>query len=63
LNIIVQINGKKKFIINLNKNFNEKEIIEIIKKDLRLTKLFLQYKIIKTIFIKNKLVNFVIEKL
>ncbi len=60
IKIIVQINGKKKYILNIKKNTNKKKIkkklynINIIKKNI------LNKKIKKIFYIKNKLINFII---
>jgi len=61
VNIIVQINGQKKIIISVNRDESQAEIEKIIKNDSKLNKLLEKGKISKTIFIKNKLINFVIN--
>ncbi len=55
INIVVQINGKKKTIIKIKKNINKKILVKKIKKLTILNKL----KIKKNIYIKNKIINFV----
>ena len=57
INIVVQINGKKRGLIQTKINTNEIEIIEILKSDENLKKYIDNKKIKKQIFIKNKLIN------
>ena len=60
INIIVQINGKKRSIINTTLDVKEETLLNLIKKDKNLSK-FLDGNIIKCIFIKNKLINLIIK--
>ena len=60
VNIVIQINGKKRGLINVKYETNEKEILELINKDQTIRK-HINGKIIKRkIFIKNKLINLII---
>ena len=59
-NIVIQINGKKRSIISVNKGLNEQSIIEKIKEDKSLEKHLAGKKIYKTIYIKDKILNFII---
>ena len=57
INFVIQINGKKRLILNVKKNITEAEILELVKKD-KITNKHLDEKIIKKIiFIENRLVN------
>ena len=58
--IVIQINGKKRGLINTNYNVTEQEIIELINKDQKIAKYLVGNKIKKQIYIKNKLVNIII---
>jgi len=58
--MVVQINGQKKAVILANKDMNQKEIEELVKNDPKISKLLVGQKISKIIFIKNKLINFVV---
>jgi len=60
-NIVIQINGRKRSIISSEKSLNEKELIEKIKKVKEMEKFLINGKIIKSIFIKNKLINLIIK--
>ena len=56
----VQINGKTRDIIEVEKNLNEENIKKIIFKKSKANKHLDGKKIVKTIFISNKIINFII---
>ena len=58
--IVVQINGKKRGVINTNPNVTEKEIMKLIYKDEKISKYLIDSRIKKQIYIKNKLINIII---
>ena len=58
--IIIQINGKKREIFTSSKSFTENELIIEIKKLVKLQKFFENKKTKKIIYIKDKLINFII---
>ena len=60
-NIVVQINGKKRSIILIEKSIEETDLLEKIKKTKNLEKFLDGKDIIKTIFIKDKLINLIIK--
>jgi len=60
-NIVVQINGKKRDIITTEKHLDEKELTKEIKENKDISKFFDNNQIIKTIFIKDRLINFIIK--
>ena len=59
--IVVQINGKKRCIIEALEDTEEQIIVEQIKSIKELEKFFNDKKIYKTIFIKNKLINIILK--
>ena len=59
--IVVQINGKKRDLISINQEISEQNLILKIKNREELKKYFINHSIVKTIYIKNKLVNFIIK--
>ncbi len=61
VNIVIQINGKKRGVINVNKDINESNLIKEIKKDDKLNKFFDVNKISKTFFVKNRLMNILLK--
>ena len=60
INIVIQINGKKRGIISLKMDSEENEIIDLIKKDNKLLKYLDNKEIKKKIFVKNKIINLII---
>ena len=60
IQIVVQINGKKRGILIANKDTNENQLIDIIKNDEKINKHLTKMNIKKTIFIKNKLINLIV---
>jgi leucyl-tRNA synthetase len=60
VNIVIQINGKKKSLINVTKNLEEEKVILEIKKNKLIKKLIENKKINRIIYVKNRLINFLI---
>ena len=60
-NIVTQINGKKRKVFSISKSVDKKTLIENIKKDEQIKKYLDNKQIIKTIYIENKLINFIIN--
>ena len=60
INIVVQINGKKRTIINLENEISENQLILKIKEELLINKFIKNKEFKKTIYIKNKLINIII---
>ena len=60
INIVVQINGRKRGLIRTKLNSAEKEIMELIKNDEKIMKYLQSNKIKKNIYIENKLINIII---
>ncbi len=58
--IVIQINGKKRGLLNLDREIEENELIEKIKEDSSIKKFIEHSEIKKSIYIKNKLINFII---
>ena len=61
INIVVQINGKKRDLITCEKDISEEELIKKIDERKELNKYFNNKKIIKKIYVKNKIVNFILK--
>ena len=61
INIVVQINGKKRGLVTTEKILNKDSLMEEIKKTKELNKFISEKKIVKTIFIENKLINLIIN--
>ena len=61
INIVVQINGKKRGLIITENSLGEKDLIEKIKRATELQKFLEKKSIIKSIFIKDKLINLILK--
>ena len=61
-NIVIQINGKKRSILNCKKGISEESLMKIIKEDVRIKKFLDNKKNIKSIFIKDKLINLIVKE-
>mgnify|MGYP001983803669 CR=1 FL=1 len=62
INIVIQINGKKRSIINCKKGITEESLIKIIKEDTKIDKLLRNKRNIKSIFIKDRLINLIVKE-
>ena len=60
LNIVIQINGKKRDVLNTDKSLNEEEILILIRKSEKINKYLDNNEIKKTIYVKDKLINLII---
>ena len=58
--IVIQINGKKRALIEAKKDIDEQELLEILLKDVSLKKYLLSKEIKKKIYIPNKIINIII---
>ena len=54
------MNGKTRDVLTVKKNVNEKEIYQLIEKNSKAKKYIIDKKITKTIFIKNKIINYIV---
>ena len=62
INMVIQVNGKTRDVLNIKKNSSEIEINEMTKSSPKINKYLLNKKITKTIFIKNKIINYIITE-
>ena len=62
INIVTQINGKKRKVFSINKSIDKETLIKNIKNDEQIKKYVDNKEILKTIYIENKLINFIIKK-
>ena len=60
INIVIQINGKKRGLLKTKRNIKQEEVIEMIKKEKNISKYLNDGKIKKKIFIQNKLINIIV---
>ena len=60
INIVIQINGKKRGLIQTKPNITEEKLFELIKNNEKIIKYLDQKNIKKKIYIKDKLLNIII---
>ena len=61
IKMVVQINGKTRDVLNVKRNLAEVEIAELVNKSLKANKYIINKKVLKTIFIKNKIINYIVK--
>jgi leucyl-tRNA synthetase len=61
VNIVVQLNGKKRDVIKVKTNTNENELLEIISNNDKLKPYLLEKQILKKIFVPNKILNLIVK--
>ena len=57
--IVIQVNGKKRGLISVRKDIAEEEVIKKAKKIENIQKNLKDKKIVRNIFVKNKIINFI----
>ena len=60
VNIVIQINGKKRGLIKTKKNISETQLLEVIQKEKNVYKYLNNQEIKKQIFVQDRLINFII---
>ena len=61
INIVIQINGRKRGLIEVNENIDENNLIKLIKEEGSISKYLENSEIKRKIFVKNKLLNLIIK--
>ncbi len=61
VNIVVQINGKKKSLVKVEKDLEDNEVINTIKKNEKISDFLSDKNLLKHIIVKNRLVNFIVK--
>ena len=62
INYVIQINGKKRDILNFEKDAGQEDILNQIKKNKIIDKFLKNKSIKKVIFIKNRLMNIILNE-
>ena len=62
INMVVQINGRKRALINVEKDMEERILLEIVKKDKNVEKYINNNQIKKVIYVQNRLINILINE-
>ena len=60
INLVIQINGKKRGLVKIKIDSNEEELMKIIQKEEKIKKYIQKNEIKKKIYVKNKLLNIII---
>ena len=60
INIVIQVNGKKRGILKLEQELQENEILKIVKNDEKIKKFLDNKDLRKTIYVKNKILNIIL---
>ena len=60
--IPVQVNGKLKAQVEVSSNLSAEEILEAVKKDSKVEKLFENNEVVKEIYVPKKILNLVVKK-
>ncbi len=61
INLAVQVNGKTRDVIPIKKDLIEKEVNKLVQSGSKAKKFLMDKKIIKTIFVKNKIINYILN--
>ena len=61
INMVIQINGKTRDVIHIQRDLNENELNELIKNSSKAKKYIVNKEIVKTIYVKNKIINYLIK--
>ena len=59
--MVIQINGKTRDVISVKKDEDEAEIKKISTNSVKIKKYIIDKKISRTIFVKNKIINYIIS--
>ena len=62
INIVIQINGKKRGLIKGEPDMNEEKVFELVKKEKNIQKYLENKNINKKIYVKNRLINIIISE-
>ena len=61
INLVVQINGKKREVLKIKKGIQENEILKIINNNEKILNFIKDKKIIKKIYVPNKIINLIVK--
>ena len=61
INIVIQINGKKREILSVKKDLTENEILNLVNSSERIKNFMINKKVTKKIFVPNKIINLIIK--
>ena len=61
IKMVIQIDGKTRDVINISRNLDETSVNNLVKNSLKANKYLKKRKIKKTIFVKNKIINYILD--
>ena len=61
VNIVIQVNGKKKSLIKIERDLQDREVINKIKNDEKISNILSDKNLLKHIIVKNRLVNLIVK--
>jgi len=61
IKMVIQINGKTRDVVNIKRNLEEVEVTNLVKNSLKANKYIVNKKIVRTIFVKNKIINYIVN--
>ena len=61
VNIVIQVNGKKKSLIKIERDLQDREVINKIKNDKKISNILSDKNLLKHIIVKNRLVNLIVK--
>ena len=62
INMVVQINGRKRALLNIKKDMEERILLEIVKKDKNVGKYINNKQVKKVIYVQNRLINILVNE-
>ena len=60
INLVIQVNGKKRGLLKVKRDTDQEEIIKLIKEEKNIAKYIINFEIKKKIFVPNRLINFIL---
>ena len=62
INVVIQINGRKRSLININRGISEKDLLKLVKEDKNCEKYLSKKEIKKIVYVENRLMNILINE-
>ena len=59
--MVIQINGKTREVLAIKRNLEKDDVTKLVKKSLKANKHIMNKKILRTIFVKNKIINYIVN--
>ncbi len=61
IKMVIQINGKTRDVLSIDRNLKETEVTKLANQSPKINKYILNKKILKTIFVENKIINYIVK--